>query len=237
MRETDDDATTSRRAYLQAAGAVGLASTVGLAGCSSLTGSATGTLATTVKDAPGDISDFESCVVTIEGIWLKAGEDGADDGDGGEAGDDGDGGDAEEATETDADGVTTQDADDVDESDGREYHEFDEPAEADLVKLQNGNSQLVDDREIETGSYAFLQLDVSNVEGTLADGGEVEVDTPGNAPLQFKEAFEVREGQRTTFVADFTPVKRGQTGTYLFQPVASGTEVRYEDVTETESGE
>jgi len=52
-----------------------------------------------------------------------------------------------------------------------------------------------------------------------------------------KEAFEVREGQRTTFVADFTPVKRGQTGTYLFQPVASGTEVRYEDVTETESGE
>jgi len=236
MRKTDDDATTSRRAYLQAAGAVGLASTVGLAGCSSLTGSATGTLATTVKDAPGDISDFESCVVTIEGIWLKPGEgdesDGGDDGDGsGEDGDD------EAATETDADAVTTQDADDVDESDGREYHEFDEPAEADLVKLQDGNSQLVDDREIETGSYAFLQLDVSAVEGTLADGGEAEVDTPGNAPLQFKEAFEVREGQRTTFVADFTPVERGRTGTYLFQPVASGTEVRYEDVTETETSD
>ncbi|GAB7012300.1 hypothetical protein JCM18549_05710 [Halolamina salina] len=58
--------------------------------------------------------------------------------------------------------------------------------------------------------------------------------TPGEAPLQFKQSFEIREGQRTTFTADFTPVKRGQTGTYLLQPVASGTEVSYSDVTETE---
>ena len=223
MRKTDDETTTYRREYLKAAGAVGVAGAVGLAGCSALGGSATGTLATKVKDAPGDISDFESCVVTIEGIWLKPGGSSENEN--------------EETTETDEDGVATQDADDVDQSDGREYHEFDEPQEADLVKLQDGNSQLVDDRDVEAGSYEFLQLDVSNVEGTLADGGEADVDTPGNAPLQFKEAFEVREGQRTTFVADFTPVKRGKTGKYVFQPVASGTEVRYEDVTETASGE
>nr|WP_243838061.1 DUF4382 domain-containing protein [Halobacterium sp. R2-5] len=138
--------------------------------------------------------------------------------------------DSEATTET----VETQDESDVDQGDDREYHEFDEPQEADLVQLQNGDSALVDDREVETGSYEFLQLDVSAVAGTLADGGEADVGTPGDAPLQFKEAFEVREDQRTTFVADFTPVKRGQTGRYLLQPVASGTEVRYEDATTSE---
>lgn len=264
MSDTTDDITTNRRAYLKATGAVGLAGAIGLAGCTGTADAATGTLATAVKDAPGDIEDFESCVITIEGIWIKSGGDGTDDGtDEPETGDnETDAGDPEmtagmetnetempvaddlaaqddeeNGTEQDEDEVTEQDEDDVDEGDGRTYYEFEEAQEADLVQLQDGNTQLVDDREIPVGSYQYLQLDVSNVDGTLVEGGEAEVDTPGNAPLQFKHAFEVREGQRTVFTADFTPVKRGRTNRYLFQPVAKGTSVSYEDAqTETESG-
>ncbi|MFW5911362.1 MAG: DUF4382 domain-containing protein [Halolamina sp.] len=207
------DTPTSRRTYLRAAGAVGLAGVTALAGCSS--SAATGTLATRVKDAPGDISDFESCVVTIEGFWVKEGE----------------GSDTEESTDG-TETVEQQDEEDVDQSDERTYYEYDEPQGADLVQLQDGNSALVDERELETGTYAYLQLDVSGVDATLDDGSDADVGTPGEAPLQFKESFEIRENTRTTFTADFTPVKRGQTGSYLLQPVASGTEVSYEETTE-----
>ena len=199
---------------------MGLAGVTALAGCSG--SAATGTLATRVKDAPGDIDDFESCVVTIEGFWVKESE----------------GTDTEATTDTEesTDGTETveqQDEEDVDQSDERTYYEYDEAQEADLVQLQDGNTALVDERELETGTYAYLQLDVSGVDATLSDGSDADVGTPGEAPLQFKESFEVRENERTTFTADFTPVKRGQTGSYLLQPVASGTEVSYSEITET----
>lgn len=224
------DTTTTRRTYLRAAGAIGLAGITGLAGCTG--GSATGTLATNVKDAPGDISDFERCVVTIQGFWVMERDGTETDGTDTESTD-------TEATETAStatseETVQQQDETDVDQSDERTYYEYDEPQEADLVQLQDGNTKLVDEREIETGTYAFLQLDVSSVNATLSGGGDADVGTPGEAPLQFKESFEIRADQRTTFTADFTPVKRGQTGTYLLQPVAKGTEVSYSDVTETE---
>jgi len=218
MDDTIDDTTTSRRRYLQAAGAVGLAGVSGLAGCIGSGDAATGTLATAVTDQPGDISDFERCVVTIDGFWLKAGEEGTD-------------GATTDSPSTD--GVRTQAADDVDQSDDREYHAYDEPQTADLVQLQDGETELVDEREVDVGTYAFLQLDVSGVDATLTDGGSADVDTPGDAPLQFKHAFEVREDQRTTFTADVTPVKRGQTGSYVLQPVATRTGVTYETVTTT----
>jgi len=213
---SDTNATTSRRQYLQTLGAVGAATTVGLAGCAG-EASATGTLSTAVTDQPGDIADFQSCVVTLQGIWLKPAAEGTATGD-----------DGTEAGDSDGEGVQTQEPEDVDESDAREYHEFDEPQEADLVRLQDGNTQLVDDRETDVGAYEFLQLDVSGVEGTLEDGSEAEVDTPGEAPLQFTQSFEVREDERTRFVADFTPVRRGRTDRYLLQPVATSTEVIYE---------
>ncbi len=224
------DRSTTRRTYLRATGAIGLAGITGLAGCTG-GGSATGTLATRVKDAPGDISDFESCVVTIQGFWVKEGEETADDEDETETAESTDGTETAESTET----VQEQDEEDVDQSDERTYYEYDEPQEADLVQLQDGNTALVDERELETGTYAYLQLDVSGVDATLSGGGDADVGTPGEAPLQFKEPFEIRADQRTTFTADFTPVKRGQTGKYLLQPVAKGTEVSYSDVTETAS--
>ncbi|MFD1597909.1 DUF4382 domain-containing protein [Halobellus rarus] len=213
----------NRRTYLKAAG-IAAAGTVGLAGCAG-TASATGTLATQVTDQPGDIADFESCVVAIQGIWLKPSEGDSDadtDTAGTEADDSG-----TDSERTEADGTGEQTEADVDESDSREYHEFEEPQEADLVELQNGNTQLIDERELDVGTYEFLQLDVTDVEGVLDGGDEAEVDTPGSAPLQFKEPFEIREDQVTTFTGDFTPVRRGRTDRYLLQPVASGTQVEY----------
>lgn len=57
-----------RREYLQSAVGIAAASTLPLAGC---TGSSTGTLATHVSDQPGDIGDFESCIVTVSEVRIK----------------------------------------------------------------------------------------------------------------------------------------------------------------------
>jgi hypothetical protein len=100
------------------------------------------------------------------------------------------------------------------------------------VELQGDRTALLGERELETGQYAFLQLDVTGVDATLADGGEATVDTPGEAPLKFDQSFEIRADTRTVFTADFTPVRRGQSGSYLLQPVASETTVSYESAGE-----
>ena len=189
-----DNTLTDRRTYLATTGAV-TAGMVGLAGC---LGGSSGTLATHVTDQPGDIADFESCVVTIGGMWL--GPEGAD------AGDEED----EEAVD-------------------REYHEYDDPQKADLVELQDGATQLVDERELDAASYEFLQLDVDDVDGMLEDGSDATVEVPGEAPLTFNERFEVREDTLTVFTADFTPVKRGQADGYVLQPVPDGITVGYEE--------
>lgn len=105
-----------------------------------------------------------------------------------------------------------------------------EDAEVDLVELQGDQSQSIGSTDLEAGEYEFLQLEVGEVvEATLNGGGETNVTTPGEAPLKFNTSFEIREGETTTFVADFTPVKRGQSGGYLLQPVADEVEVIYED--------
>ncbi len=202
--------TPSRRTYLAAT--AGLTAT-GLAGCLGTSNNATGYLSTSVTDQPGDIGDFQECVVTIAGVWI------------GPEGDD-----SEEGNETDGETNETDD-----EDSGRTYYEFEAPQEADLVQLQGDETSLIDeDREVSVGEYPYLQLDVTGVEGTLDGGEEATVRTPGNAPLQFKQAFEIRENTRTQFTADFTPVRTGPPGSteYLIQPVPSGIEVTYEPIEE-----
>lgn len=210
----------NRRAYLKTAGVAASAGLV--AGCSgSANGDSTptyGTLATSVTDMPGDIADFESCVVTMAGIWVKpAASDETD---------------TETEGSTEADTTTAASATGTEDGDGRRYIEFEEPQTADLVDLQGSNTQSLGETELETGSYQYLQLDVTGVEATLDGGGEASVETPGNAPLKFNAEFEIRAAERTHFIADFTPVERGN-GSYLIQPVASGTAVLYGDAAYT----
>ena len=181
-----------RRNFLETTATLATAGTVGLAGCSAMTGTATGTLATRVSDQPGDVADFEECIVTITEVWAKP-----------------------------ADGELVEK--DVEETD------------ADLTQLQGEASALVDEVELETGEYSFLQVKIGETSATLTDGSEANVQVPGEAPLKFQKTFEIREGETTQFTADFTPVKAGGSGRYNLQPVADEVTVTYEDET-TESG-
>ncbi|MFW5939319.1 MAG: DUF4382 domain-containing protein [Halolamina sp.] len=204
----EDTTAVDRRTYLATTGAAA-SGLVGMTGC--LGGGGSGTLATQVTDQPGDIDDFESCVVTIVGMWL-----GTADGETDETG-------AQDGT---TDGSET---DDEDESDGdREYYEYDDSQEADLVELQDDSTQLVDEREFEVSSYEYLQLDIDGVDATLTSGESAQVEVPGEAPLTFNSSFEIRSDTRTVFTADFTPVQRSQGGGYLIRPVPDGITVEYE---------
>ncbi|WP_435119537.1 DUF4382 domain-containing protein [Halolamina sp. C58] len=196
-----DELTVDRRTYLATTGAAAVGATA-LAGC---LGGGTGTLATQVTDQPGDIDDFESCIVTIVGMWLGP-----------------------EDAETPAGNAT-----DGGSSADREYYEYDEPQEADLVDLQDSSTQLVDERELDTSSYSYLQLDIEGVDATLTNGDSAQVDVPGEAPLTFNSSFEIRADTRTVFTADFTPVQRSQGGGYLIRPVPDGITVEYEQDTAT----
>lgn len=187
-----------RRTYLKSSGAIATLSTLPLAGCM---GGGTGTLATHVSDQPGDIADFESCVVTITEIEIKP---------------------------VDGDPVT-QSVDD---------------ATADLVKLQGDKRKLVDESELEEGEYEYVFLAISNVDATLSGGGDVTVETAGDAGLKFQtfvvdgdqaETFEIRADQTTSFTADFMPVKQGETNSYVLKPVADQVTVVYDEVTSTEA--
>lgn len=168
-----------RRSYLKAVGTVPFIGA--LAGCA---GGSTGTLATHVSDQPGDIGDFETLLIQINGILVKP-----------------------------------EDA---------ELEEIDADAEVDLTELVGDASELVAEEDLETGTYEFLQLEAEATEATLTDGGSATVDLPGDAPLKFEAEFEIRGDETTTFIADFTPVKQGETGQYTLQPVASEVEVIYE---------
>ncbi|RDZ63403.1 hypothetical protein C5B90_09655 [Haloferax sp. Atlit-12N] len=110
----------------------------------------------------------------------------------------------------------------------------------DLVELQGDASALVEEFELETGTYEFLQVEVSETDATLADGSSATVEVPGSAPLKFERSFEIRADETTTFTADFTPVKAGNAGKYVLQPVADEVTVTYETeetATDTESNE
>jgi hypothetical protein len=156
-----------------------------LAGCGS--SGETGTLSTRVSDQPGDIGDFDSLLIQINGIRVKP--------------------------------------------EDEDLRQLDADAEVDLTDLVGEASALVDESELETGSYEFLQLEAEATEATLSGGGTAEVMLPGDAPLKFNQAFEIRTNQQTSFTADFTPVKQGQTDRYVLQPVADAVEVIYGTVT------
>lgn len=101
--------------------------------------------------------------------------------------------------------------------------------EVDLVKLQGGESREIGSTDLDADEYEFLQLEVGAVvEAKLKGGGEANVTTPGEAPLKFEKSFEIREGETTTFVADFTPIRQGQAGGYVLKPVADEVRVIYE---------
>ena len=207
-----------------------------------------GYLSTLLTDEPNDIGDFAECIVTIDGMWhgpysppddeeiatntTEANDNTTESIDYLQANtsqpsDESNNHSTEPNTSTDLDDTIPE----APES-GRQYIEFDEPVEADLVLLQDGETELIsEDYELSIGTYKFLQLDISEVRGILQENEEVEptIETPGNAPMQFNTEFEIRPGKRTVFTADVAPVRRGQTDNYLIRPVPRGISVTYEE--------
>lgn len=227
-----------RRTYLKTAGAA-TAGMIGLAGCAGGDGAGDGssggddgetqygTLSTTITDQPNDIDDFEELIVSIDGIWLKPveGDEEAEDTDETESMDT----EAGDQTETGGNETVESDEAETEDDSGRYYVEFEESQQANLVELQGPNTALIDETELEAREYQFLQLDVGDTTGVLADSGEeADVETPGNAPLKFNQGFEIRPEETTRFIADFAPNRTGQ-GRYIIRPVASGTQVLYGD--------
>lgn len=72
-------------------------------------------------------------------------------------------------------------------------------------------------------------MDIDSIDATLEDGSDATVEVPGEAPLTFNQPFEIREATHTVFTGDFTPVRHGQGGGYVLQPVARGITVEYEE--------
>lgn len=174
-----------RRSYLKALGAVPIVGTT--SGC--LGGGDTGVLATHVSDQPGDIADFDTLLIQVNGIRVKAQDD--------------------------------------------DLEEIDADAEVDLTELTGEASELIAETELETNTYEFLQLEAEATEATLSGGDSATVDLPGDAGLTFEMEFEIRSEETTSFVADFTPVKQGETDRYVLQPVADGLKVIYESETQS----
>lgn len=252
-----DRRTYLKTAGAATAGMIGLAGCAGGDGASGGSsggddgGTQYGTLSTTITDQPNDIDDFEELIVTIDGIWLKPveGSEESDDGDqtesmDTEAGDQTETGGnetVESETETPTDEESTEEAEDQEtgeagdeesegeDDSGRYYLEFEESQQANLVELQGPNTALIDETELEAREYQFLQLDVGDTTGVLAESDEeADIKTPGNAPLKFNQSFEIRPEEETRFIADFAPNRTGQ-GRYIIRPVASGTQVLYGD--------
>jgi hypothetical protein len=187
-----------RREFLAAAG---VAAGTALAGC---LGGATGTLATRITEQSGDIDDFGSCVVTVSELRVMTGS-------------------TEAGTATSGQTARTE----IPTVEGEQAYEV-ASAEIDLVQLRNGNTALIDERELETGDYQYLKLLVSSVDATLEDGTEPDVRTPNGALLKFDVPFEIRENTGTVFTANFAPVARDQQDGYVLQPVADAVGVSYE---------
>lgn len=112
-----------------------------------------------------------------------------------------------------------------------ELRELDADVEVDLTELVGEASELIAEHDLEAGTYEFLQLAAEATEATLSGGGSATVELPGDAPLKFEESFEIRSGQTTSFIADFTPVKQGRADRYVLQPVADEVEVVYQTET------
>ncbi|MDZ7700812.1 MAG: DUF4382 domain-containing protein [Halobacteriales archaeon] len=64
--------------------------------------------------------------------------------------------------------------------------ELDADAEVDLTELTGEASELIDETELDTGSYEFLQLDAEATEAVLTEGGSATVSASGRGPADLR---------------------------------------------------
>lgn len=99
----------------------------------------------------------------------------------------------------------------------------------DLTEPVGEASDLIDGTELDPGPSEFLKPDADVTDATLGDGSPATVTPPGEPPLNFDTAFDIRSGESTSFIADLTPDGQRQTGRSVRRPVADEGQVGYED--------
>jgi len=229
-----------------------LATLVVLAGCAGAMSGApggsaddTGTVNFYISDERNAIDDFEHLNVTIEKVGFKQ-ADSDDEMDDNETEDDETTTTVDNETTTTADNETTttvdnetttaeteDDGDDADESedeesDGWTVREVDNVT-IDLTEYQGENATLLSEFDIPNGTYTNVYVEVSEVNGTLTSGEQVNVKLPSQK-LKLNKEFTVGNGESVDFVFDITVFKAGNSGKYILKPVVSqsGTDVPIE---------
>ncbi|MFD1526711.1 DUF4382 domain-containing protein, partial [Halolamina salina] len=182
-----------------------------LAGCGSgvapggSDGSGEGTVNMYISDQNNAIDDFEHLNVTVTQIAAHRVDDSE--------------GDAEES-ETEVSETEVSETEEIDaEDDGWVTQDVDNVT-VDLTELQGNNATVVGQIDAPNGTYDKVFVHISDVNGTLTDGSSTNVKLP-SSKLHLNEEFTVGNGEEIDFVFDITVVKRGQSGSYNIQPVAS----------------
>ncbi|SDL95319.1 protein of unknown function [Halogranum gelatinilyticum] len=125
-----------------------------------------------------------------------------------------------------------------DESDGWEEYEVDSKT-VDLTKLQGANASALSSIDVEEGNYSKVFVYVSDINGTLENGEQVNVKLPSQK-LQLNKGFTIGANESVDFVYDITVFEAGNSGKYILKPVASesGTSDEVEiDVVDDEDDE
>jgi hypothetical protein len=160
-------------------------------------GSGEGTVNMYISDQNNAIDDFEHLNVTVTQIAAHRVNE------------------SEGETETEVSATEEIDAED----DGWVTRDVDNVT-VDLTELQGNNATMVGQIDAPNGTYDKVFVHVSDVNGTLTDGSSTDVKLP-SSKLHLNEEFTVGDGEEIDFVFDITVVKRGQSGSYNIQPVAS----------------
>jgi hypothetical protein len=222
------------------------------------TTSTSGTVNLYVSDETNAIGDFESLNVTVEAVSFKrtgAGDDASED-DSAEAAaadetatpeptetEDGDGTETEDVTETpeSTDSPDTEAASEevADKEASEDWVVRDvNSTTVDLTELQGENATQLERANVPNGTYTQVRLHISEVDGTLKDGSQVNVKLPSNK-LRLNSEFTVGNGEEVDFVYDATVFEAGNSGKYILKPVASesGTDVPIKSVDRDDEGE
>lgn len=98
-----------------------------------------------------------------------------------------------------------------------------DPATAtfDLTKLVSGNTTTLFNGTVPVGNFTRLDLSLADALGTLQDGSRVEVQVPSGR-IFLNTAFEIAEGQETSFLFDIQVNQEGN-GDYALKPNADGS--------------
>lgn len=211
-------------------------------GAGSGDGAATSELGTVnfyVSDQPNDMDDFEHLNVTVTTVRFHPVEENATAGTA-----------SETATATESpntmtptitavkDETETEEAEDDESEDGRWVTREVNATTVDLTRLRGANATLVERFDLPAGEYDQVRLEVSETEGVLKDGSTTEVKLPSER-LTLTQEFTIGDGEEVDFVYDVTVHKVGNSGKYVFRPVASesGTDVPIERVNGETDGE